>query len=115
MIHSHACPPKPTPCPWCARRVPLMKGAVKAAPTPVPPPVVPPPVVAVPPAPVKARGLCAHLGADTGERRVCGPCGGRVELKVLACAVHSRCTVAKAVAGVACCSTCPDYLAAEGV
>jgi hypothetical protein len=56
-----------------------------------------------------ARSRCIHLGAETGERKVCGGCTGHVEIKALACARHNSCTVAKPLAGVACCATCPDW------
>lgn len=55
---------------------------------------------------------CVHLGEPTGERQVCKPCGGNVEIKLLACAVHQSCTLAKKLAGVACCVGCPDRQAA---
>ena len=52
---------------------------------------------------------CVHLGPDTGTRRTCPTCSGRVELKVFQCAVLGICTKGKAVAGVACCTNCPEY------
>ena len=58
---------------------------------------------------------CVHLGADTGERVTCQTCRGKVELKILLCAVHGRCTVGKAVPGTACCSTCPDFSPAGSI
>jgi len=33
---------------------------------------------------------CIHLGAETGERRQCGTCRGKVELKVFACGHPAR-------------------------
>jgi hypothetical protein len=88
MIRSHSCPPKPTPCRWCRANVPV--------------------TLAVAPTGAK-RGACRHLGADTGGRRLCDSCGGRVELKVMACGVHGMCTAGKRVDGVACCTGCPDW------
>lgn len=55
------------------------------------------------------RPKCVHLGDATGERRQCPTCTGKVEIKLLACAVHDRCTTHKAIDGVACCATCKDY------
>lgn len=54
------------------------------------------------------RAKCAHLGAPTGATVPCASCRGRVELKVFACGVHGRCTLAKRVEGVACCTGCVD-------
>src|SRR4051812_22744164 len=51
---------------------------------------------------------CRHRGATLREE-VCPACRGHVRLKVFACALHSECTVAKAIAGLACCANCPDY------
>ncbi len=51
---------------------------------------------------------CVHLGTQTGERVGCGTCSGRTELKIFACARHSRCTIARQVKDLACCATCPD-------
>lgn len=56
------------------------------------------------------RPACAHLGADTGRQVKCKTCKGTT-LKVLACAVHGACTVAKPADGLACCATCPDHKA----
>ena len=58
-----------------------------------------------------APGPCRHLGADTGERVECGTCAkGRTSLKLLACAIHGKCTLGpKAAPDVACCTTCPDH------
>lgn len=54
----------------------------------------------------KPQGPCAHLGAE--RRRVqCQSCGGNVQVKVFACAVHGECTLSKDV-GVKVCP-CPDY------
>lgn len=62
-------------------------------------------------APAPSSGHCRHLGGPTGETRSCPSCGGRVELKVLVCAVHGRCTVGRQVDALACCATCLDYAA----
>ncbi len=53
-------------------------------------------------------GPCRHRGeaVDVAE---CPSCGGTVRLKVFACAVHARCTASRAVAGLACCASCPDF------
>ena len=51
---------------------------------------------------------CPHLGTPTGETVTCPTCRGHVELKVLACALHGRCTPSRAAPGVACCLTCTD-------
>jgi hypothetical protein len=61
-------------------------------------------------------GRCLHLGGDTGERVLCPSCRGKVELKTFTCAVHGRCTQAKKVEGVACCTApglCPDWTAED--
>lgn len=55
---------------------------------------------------------CPYLGQPTGEERACKTCAGSVSLKVLACSLHTRCTVAKPVDGVACCEKCDDHPAA---
>lgn len=75
----------------------------------------PPPEGAPPEPPAsKARGLsCAHLGAPTGETRLCGTCQGDVRLKVFACAKHLACVPTRKVEGLACCLDCPDYQATE--
>ena len=52
---------------------------------------------------------CVHFGAQTGEVE-CRTCGGKVSLKVFACAIHQRCTIGKRTEGVAgCCQGCADY------
>lgn len=63
------------------------------------------PAEAAPPEP------CVHLGQATGDVADCPSCGGRVRLKVMACAVYGRCTPTRQVDGLACCLTCPDYRA----
>jgi hypothetical protein len=59
------------------------------------------------------RGACTHLGRATGATVACPSCRGTVALKLFTCAVHGQCTQAKAVAGIACCATCPDFFTAE--
>lgn len=63
------------------------------------------------PAPAQSPGQCVHLGQPTGELEMCPTCrGGKVQLKVFACAVYATgCTIAKPVAGRACCAGCPSY------
>lgn len=55
------------------------------------------------------RGRCNSLGEPTGELRDCPNCGGRVRLKLIACALHGICTEATKLDGVACCLTCADF------
>lgn len=50
---------------------------------------------------------CRHRGGETG-RELCPTCGGRVEVRVFACALYIACTLAKPLSGRACCATCPD-------
>ena len=52
------------------------------------------------------KAPCSHLGEPTGEVRECKTCSGKVTLKVLACDVRGKCTVAKPIDGIACCKTC---------
>lgn len=59
--------------------------------------------------PEKVKAPCAHLGSIVGEVR-CGPCGGKVMIKTMACKVFGQCTPVKKVTGVACCVGCPSYL-----
>ncbi len=61
------------------------------------------------PLPPKPHGVCVHLGEATGERRECSGCFGRVEIKLMVCAVHTKCTTYKQLDGVACCRGCDDY------
>lgn len=62
-----------------------------------------------PPAPpVTAPRACKHLGRVTGETHLCGTCAGKVKIKVRSCALHTKCTTAKELPGIACCATCPD-------
>lgn len=53
--------------------------------------------------PPPRRGRCAHLGPETGLRE-CVTCGGKVRLKVFACAhpTHSETTLDE-------CAVCPDH------
>jgi predicted GH43/DUF377 family glycosyl hydrolase len=53
-------------------------------------------------------GDCAHRGGPTGQTAPCRTCGGRVELKLYACAVHGTCTLGRKVEGHGCCQGCPD-------
>jgi hypothetical protein len=68
----------------------------------------PPPGMRLAPPPARV-GKCVHLGPATGETVACPSCRGRVELKLFACAVHGRATLARRVMGAACCAGCPDY------
>jgi hypothetical protein len=58
-----------------------------------------------PPAPA---GPCRFLGGPTGDTVACPTCRGRVMLKVFACAVHGRCTLAANGGAMAACP-CPQY------
>lgn len=40
--------------------------------------------------------------------RLCDTCGGRVKLKVFACALHTACTPENQLEGLHCCKICPD-------
>jgi hypothetical protein len=51
---------------------------------------------------------CVHRGEVRREQQ-CPTCRGSVRLKVFACALHGECTIARALGGLACCATCPDY------
>lgn len=48
---------------------------------------------------------CSHRG-DEVRRVGCSSCGGHVQIKVLSCEIHGECTIAKRLAGVACCQGC---------
>lgn len=62
--------------------------------------------------PIKQRPSCVYLKEDSGERRECRGCTGTVQLKIMVCAVHGRCTLAKKIdEGIACCKSCADYRA----
>lgn len=91
-------PPEPLTCPLCERAG--RDSAFALALSRVPAPKARPARV--------AAVACAHLGGPTGEARQCPTCAGRVEVKLLACAVHGSCTPVKRVGGVACCRDCPD-------
>lgn len=52
---------------------------------------------------------CQHLGPATGFVE-CPTCQGNVRLKVFACEIHKAATIKKPMNGLACCSTCKDYL-----
>jgi hypothetical protein len=56
---------------------------------------------------------CKHLGTPTGELVSCEMCRGRVQLKVMTCTLHEKCTVGRKIANLQCCKTCDDYLASE--
>lgn len=48
------------------------------------------------------RGICVHLGSQTGWRE-CESCAGKTRFKVFACdAGHGQVTLTD-------CQTCPDY------
>lgn len=67
------------------------------------------------PDPVTVARTCKNFGAATGETESCPTCptrGGKVTLKVYACAAFGTCTVGKEVAGRGCCKAdCPSYAA----
>lgn len=56
-----------------------------------------------------SRSTCIHLGKWTGELVECHTCKGKVQLKIISCDIHGKCTVAKQIPETACCSTCPDH------
>ena len=58
--------------------------------------------------PEKPRGECRHLGVQIGEAD-CPACRGTVRLKVLGCMIHQRCTLAKQIEDLACCTVCKDH------
>jgi hypothetical protein len=65
---------------------------------------------------VKVTSLpCRHRGDPTGATVECPTCAGNVRIKLMVCAVHGTCTLAKKVDGVACCVGCPDYQATASV
>lgn len=51
---------------------------------------------------------CPYLGGPTGEKVKCPTCSGSVELKVLACAKHGKCTPTRKANALACCVGCSD-------
>ena len=59
------------------------------------------------------RGECIHRGLEMRNER-CPSCGGMVQIKVFACALHSECTLAKSLQGIACCRTCQNFEPAAG-
>lgn len=61
------------------------------------------------------RDNCVHLGPPTGETRQCPSCQGTVMVKLFACELHKRCTLAKPIYDVACCAGCGDYSPKESV
>ncbi len=58
--------------------------------------------------PLWPSGACRHLGGETRRER-CPSCRGRVEVKVLSCAIYGECTTHKKVGAMACCHGCPSY------
>lgn len=62
------------------------------------------------PVPRLADSPCPHRGAATGELSPCAEgCGRGAKLKLFACALHGKCSIAKATeAGSPVCSRCPD-------
>jgi hypothetical protein len=62
--------------------------------------------------PVKKPGPrppCAYLGDYTGGTVLCESCGGNVRIKLRRCDVYGKCTEAKKVGKLPCCSGCPSY------
>ncbi len=51
---------------------------------------------------------CLYLGDETGERRPCQTCAGRVQLKLRHCVLYGVCTESKPLPMVPCCQSCPD-------
>lgn len=53
---------------------------------------------------------CIHLGESTGEQQQCGSCRGGTgtRLKLFSCALHTKCTIDRALPSVSCCASCPD-------
>lgn len=51
---------------------------------------------------------CTHRG-DVIDAVQCPTCRGKVTVRVFACTVHGRCTVAKRTPRAACCKGCVDY------
>lgn len=52
---------------------------------------------------------CSHRHSEESTV-LCPTCNGSVRVKVFGCKLHKQCTVSRSV-GLACCATCPDYLA----
>lgn len=53
--------------------------------------------------------LCIHLGKETGERKLCPTCSGKVEVKLRSCEIYGKCTTHKKVDDIACCQGCSNY------
>lgn len=62
---------------------------------------------------VTGVAVCVHRGVPLGAE-LCQGCRGAVRIKTFACALHGACTLAHALADVACCAACPDFQAASG-
>lgn len=62
---------------------------------------------------IAAKPPCKHLGGETGRQVECSTCTGKVELPLLACAIHGACTQSKIAdvkhGKVACCRVCDQY------
>lgn len=58
------------------------------------------------------RELCQHRGEAVDEVE-CPSCRGTVKLKVFDCARHERCTLAKPIDGIGCCSNCTEFIAVD--
>jgi hypothetical protein len=60
---------------------------------------------------VRQRRLadCKHLSKPTGEKVECKTCRGKVELLVIGCTVHGKCTPGRMVPGVVCCRFCQEF------
>jgi hypothetical protein len=55
---------------------------------------------------------CRHRRTEL--RRVeCPACFSRLLLKVFECEIHTECTLAKPLPGIACCMQCPDRTPAD--
>lgn len=54
------------------------------------------------------NAVCKWKGEQTGKVR-CPSCRGNVMVKIFQCQKHDRATLTKAVAGIACCTTCDDF------
>lgn len=51
---------------------------------------------------------CRFRGAATGQTQGCSTCTKRIEVPLVECARHDRCTLDKVVPGAACCLICDD-------
>ena len=58
-----------------------------------------------------AGGVCKHRGAATGELLECSTCQGAVQVKVFACALYGKCTLAKPAQEIRACASCRDFQA----